>query len=323
MEYAVFEASTFCFVDQNMASFERGTVVVLTHNRRVQVLQTLRALSQLPDGWPTIVIDNGSTDGTAKAVAEEFPSVLLIKSRRNLGAAARNIGVAYVHTPYVAFCDDDTQWQPGSLERAAQVLDNNPRVGIVNGCVLVGEAGRVDPTCMKMANSPLDREGLPGPQLLGFMAGACIVRTRAFYEAGGYWPPLFIGGEEELLALDLAVRGWRMVYMEEVVTRHFPSRLRDSPLRERLLFRNAFWVAWMRLPLAQAWLESVELMRRASRRGFLRTVFMPTLAGLPRAFRLRKVVTPRVAAMRAALTAQSVAEATDMAAQTRRRSSLA
>lgn len=303
-----------------MESPERGTVVVLTYNRRVQLLQTLRALSRLPDGWPTIVVDNGSTDGTADAVASEFPSVMLIRSRRNIGAAARNIAVAYAHTRYVAFCDDDTQWEPGSLELAADTMDQHPRIGVLSGCVLVGEEGRVDPACLKMAHSPLEREDLPGPQLLGFMAGACVVRTRAFYEAGGYWGPLFIGGEEELLALDLAVRGWRIVYMEDVVSRHFPSTLRNSRLRERLLLRNAIWVAWMRLPFAQAWHETMQQLRLAARRHCLNEVVASALGGLIRALRARRVVPPRVAAMRAMLVAHETAEAMRTRQQAGRRS---
>lgn len=292
-----------------MASLERGTIIVLTHNRRVQLLQTLRALTQLPEGWPIIVVDNGSTDGTARAVAREFPSVMLIRSRRNIGAAARNIAVAYVHTAYVAFCDDDTRWQPGSLDRAAGILDGDSRIGIVNARVLVGDAGRVDPACAQMADSSLDRDGLPGPQLLDFMAGACVVRTRAFYEAGGYWPPLFFGGEEELLALDLAVRGWRMVYMEDVVVRHFPCHPRNGRLRERLRLRNGIWVAWLRLPAGQAWRETLALLRKAHRRRLLRIVLLPTLAGMTRVLKERHVITPRVAAMRARLFSQTFAEA--------------
>ncbi len=303
-----------------MPSFERGTVVVLTHNRRVQLLQTLRVLSRLPDGWPVIVVDNGSTDGTDEAVSREFPNMLLICSRRNIGAAARNIGVAYVHTPYVAFCDDDTQWEPGSLERAGHILDDHPQIGVLNGRVMVGAAGRIDPTCITMALSPLDRENLPGPQLLGFMAGACIVRTRAFYEAGGFWPPLFIGGEEELLAFDLAERGWRMVYVEEVTTRHFPSGLRNSSLRERLLLRNAIWVAWLRLPLRQAWRETRTLLRNASQRGLLREVVMLTMGGMLRVLRERHVVPSRVVSMRALLWAQATADAGDISARPPRRS---
>jgi len=296
-----------------MDYFERGTVVVLTHNRRARLLQTLRALSRLPDGWPIIVVDNGSSDGTARAVSQEFPSVLLIRSRRNIGAAARNIAVAYVHTPYVAFCDDDTQWQPGSLQHAACVLDAHPRIAVVNGCVLVGEEDRIDPACIRMATSPLDRENLPGPQLLDFMAAACVVRTRAFYEAGGYWPPFFIGGEESLLALDFAQRGWRMVYIEEVLVRRASPSC--SVFLERRRMRNAIWVAWMRLPWRLAWEETLALLRKAAGRHQLRAVLMLTMTGMTRAFKERQVVAPRVAAMRARLLAQGAQETHEAAAR--------
>src|SRR3546814_8490118 len=99
-----------------MTTEGRATNIVISHNRRVQLLSTLKSLQQLPGNWPIIVIDNGSTDGTAAVVASHFPSIMLIRAQRNLGAAARNIGVAYAHTPYIAFSDDDTQWEPGALE---------------------------------------------------------------------------------------------------------------------------------------------------------------------------------------------------------------
>lgn len=282
-----------------MTCFERGTVVILTHNRRVQLLQRLRALARLAEGWPIIVVDNGSSDGTARAVSREFPSILLIRSRRNIGAAARNIAVAYVHTPYVAFCDADTQWQPGALQRAVGVLDQHPSLGVVSGCVLVGDPGSIDPACVRMATSPLGGEGLPGPRLLDFMADACVVRTRAFYEAGGYWPPLFLGGEEALLAMDMAERGWWVIYMEDVVSLRAPLRPRNARPLERRKLRNAIWVAWMRLPLRLAWRETLVLLRTAADRRQLRAVVMLAVPGMLRALKLRRVVTPRVAEMHA------------------------
>lgn len=294
--------------------------MVLTHNRRAQLLQTLRALEQLPERWPVIVVDNGSTDGTAKAVGREFPSVMLIRSRRNIGAAARNIAVAYAHTPYVAFCDDDTLWQPGSLQRAVHIMDDNPSIGVVSGCVLEGEAGRVDPVCIEMARSPLERENLPGPQLLGFMAEACIVRTRAFYEAGGFWPPLFIDGEEALLALDMADRGWRMIYMDDVVIRRAASRSRNPARKRRRELRNAIWVAWMRLPVRLAWKETLGQLREAAHQRQLRAVLMLALAGMTRAFQQRHVITPRVASMWVRFYHHAMATGSERPTQASRRS---
>jgi GT2 family glycosyltransferase len=288
-------------LEQVMRTEGRATIVVLTHNRRVQLLGTLESLLRLPGRWPVIVVDNGSTDETASAVQSRFPAVLLIRVRRNVGAAGRNIAVAYAHTPYVAFCDDDTQWQPGALDRAVQLLDAAPNVGVLNACVQVGAMRRPDPTCVSMAHSPLARDELPGPQLLGFMAGACVMRTRAFHEVGGYWPPFFIGGEEELMALDMVERGWRIIYADDVVTRHFPSRLRDSRERQRLLIRNAIWVAWMRRPLGTAWRETFRQLGMAVDRKVLFATLLETTFGLPRALMRRKVISPAVEQMRMVL----------------------
>lgn len=280
-----------------MQPIERGTVVVLAHNRRARLLQTLRALQQLPERWPVIVVDNGSSDGTAKAVSLEFPAVMLIRSRRNIGAAARNIAVAYAHTPYIAFCDADTCWLPGALQRAAGIMDANNKVGVVSGRIVESESGKVDPACTAMARSPLERENLPGPQILDFKTEGSVIRTRAFYEAGGFWPPFFSGGEEALMALDMADRGWRMVYMEDIITRRAPSvsRHRESELRREL--RNAIWTAWMRLPLGLAWRETLEQLRTAARRHQLRPVLIAVASGMARILRRRHVITPRVASM--------------------------
>src|SRR3546814_10021043 len=96
---------------------------------------------------------------------------MLIRAQRNLGAAARNVGVAYAHTPYIAFSDDDTQWEPGVLERAVNLLDMAPDVGVLSACIQVGPTRQLAASCQTMTQSPLARESLPGPQLLGFMAG--------------------------------------------------------------------------------------------------------------------------------------------------------
>jgi GT2 family glycosyltransferase len=277
-----------------MSEDVRASIVVLTHNRRVQLLSTLESLRQLPGNWPIIVVDNGSHDETASAVAARFPSVMLIRVRQNLGAAARNLGVAYAHTPYVAFCDDDTQWESGALERAVAVLDSAPNVAVLSACVQVGPTRRIDPACLAMAHSPLPREGLPGPQLLGFMAGASVIRTRAFYDVGGYWPPFFIGGEEALMAMDMVERGWRIIYDDKVVTRHFPSSLRDSGLRNRLVLRNAIWVGWMRRPWRSAWRETSARLREARTRQVFWRVVMDARLGFAKVLRRRRVISPAV-----------------------------
>ncbi|MCJ9708223.1 glycosyltransferase, partial [Bordetella hinzii] len=233
----------------------RISVVVLTYNRRAELLATLGRLAQAAPGVPVLVVDNASGDDSAGAVRRGFPGVQVVQAPANLGAAGRNLGGGAAGTDYVAFCDDDVCWLPGSLERACEMLDRHPDVAVLSARVLVGLSAVPDPACAPMAASPLPGEAEIGPALVGFMAGACVMRAAAFRRVGGYWPPLFIGGEEALLALDLLQDGWRILYAPALAVQHRPSVHRDAPARRRLLARNALLVAWMRLPWRQALAE--------------------------------------------------------------------
>jgi len=87
-----------------------------------------------------------------------------------------------------------------------------------------GEAGETDAARRLMAHSPLDATGLPGPSLIVYMAGACMFRTPRYRQIGGYEPLFFIGGEETLVSVDVLAGGVAIVYAEEPIVRHHPSR---------------------------------------------------------------------------------------------------
>ncbi|MEO3884765.1 glycosyltransferase [Nonomuraea sp. B5E05] len=222
----------------------RVTVVVASKDR-------LRALARsLPKHpRPVILVDNGSTDGTAGFVSRHFPDVRLVEQGTNLGAPARNIGVRMAATPYVAFADDDSWWAPGALELAADVLDAHPRLAVLGARVLVGPEERLDPVSELMRHSPLGIEpDLPGPSVLGFLACGAVVRREAFLKAGGFDDVIFFFGEEERLAVDLAAKGWGLAYVDDVVAHHHPSPAKDPRGRQALALRNAVLTAVLRRP---------------------------------------------------------------------------
>ena len=275
----------------------RITLVVLTHNRATQLMATLRRLRALPEYPQIVVADNASTDETVRMADLAFPDVRIVQCGRNMGAAGRNRAVACVDTEYVAFCDDDTWWEPGSLAEAVRILDASPQVGVLNARIEVGDAGETDPTCIVMRHSPLDSHGLPGPSLVGHMAGASVFRTALFRDAGGYDARLFIGGEEELLALDVLAQGHAIVYCEALTVAHHPSAARDSALRRRMLARNAAWVAWLRLPLSDALTRTVHALSIFNREGTLLHDGAQLLLGLRWALRERRLVPHQVLSM--------------------------
>jgi GT2 family glycosyltransferase len=273
----------------------RVTVVVITHNRRKELSCTLAHMTALPDRAPIIVVDNGSTDGTADAVARDHPEVELLRSPCNLGAVGRNVAVRRVRTPYVAFCDDDTRWEPGSLRHAADLLDLHPRLASVTGRCLVEPDLREDPITPEMRDSPVEGpDWLPGPALLGIMAGLSMLRVEAFREVGGFSPKLWLGGEEELLALDLAVRGWWMCWAEDVVIRHAPSISRDARARRRDGIRNTLWTAWLRRPVSSALRHTGWVLRGAPKDRATAAALGQALMGVPWVLGRRRVVPARV-----------------------------
>jgi hypothetical protein len=152
----------------------------------------------------------------------------------NVGAAARNLGVAVAGTPYVAFSDDDSWWAPGAFSTVEAVLDAHPKVGLSAAKTLVGARGRADPVTELMSASPLGRAaGLPGPEVLGLLACSAIVRKQAYLQAGGFSPLLHFGAKENLLSSGLAARGWKLCYIEEIQAHHHPSAVRATSNRRR------------------------------------------------------------------------------------------
>jgi GT2 family glycosyltransferase len=266
-------------------------VVIATRNRGTELLGTLARLRALDEQPSIMVVDNGSTDGTAELVRIRCPGVQVVGLRRNRGGAARTVGARLVDSPYVAFSDDDSWWAPGALGRAAELLDRHPRLAVLAARVLVGPDRRSDPVCDEMAHSPLGRAAdLPGPSVLGFIACGAVVRRSAFLEVGGFHARLGVGGEEELLAVDLAARGWGLAYVEEVVAYHHPSPSRDPSARRRVQVRNALWSAWLRRPLGGAARQTVHLAARAMRQPGAWSGILLALLGLPWVLRERHPV---------------------------------
>ena len=277
---------------------ERLTVVIATRNRAASLLRTLRHLEALPERVPIVVVDNGSTDDTVAAVRRQVPGATLVALPGNWGAAARNVGVEVAATPYVAFCDDDSWWAPGALTRAAGLLDLHPRLALLMARILAYEEERLDPACAEMAASPLPRAAdLPGPSILGFLACGAVARRDAFRAAGGFPRHFGVYGEEQLVALNLAMRGWGLAYVDTVVAHHHPARNRDEAARRarrRAEIRNALWTTWLRRPAGTVLRHTARLARLAIADHDGQRALVEAGRELPWVLRERRVIPPHL-----------------------------
>ncbi|HEV7855130.1 MAG TPA: glycosyltransferase [Mycobacterium sp.] len=250
----------------------RTTFVIASRNRAAELSTTITRLLNTT-ACPIIAVDNGSEDNSV-AVIRRFANlsagrVLAIELKSNRGVVARNIGVAACQTPNVAFCDDDSWWAPNAVEIAEDIFDRHPTVGLLAARTVVLPQRRDDPMTAELANSALGRRAdLPGPSILGFMTCAAIVRKSAFLAAGGFSELLHFYGEEQLLAIDLAARGWDLCYCPALTAYHQPSAVRgSSSARQAREMRNAVLTTWMRRPMLPCLKATGRLVVAAMRDG--------------------------------------------------------
>jgi GT2 family glycosyltransferase len=272
----------------------RVGVVIITWNRRQEALDSVARLVALPERPRVVLVDNGSDDGTADAVRAACPQVDVVPLDENMGAVGRNVGVARLDTPYVAFCDDDTWWEPGSLALAADVLDSFPLLAVLTARIVVEPGGVEDQIVAELRDSPVrSAVPLPGPALGSFLAGASVVRREAFLACGGFSPRLWLGGEEELLAADLAAAGWELCYVEDLTVHHQASPVRDPHVRRRMGLRNTLWFTWLRRPLRPAVRRTLHLARTVPKDRISALALLDALRGLPWVLAQRRPLPPR------------------------------
>jgi len=114
-----------------------SSIVIPTYNRRELTLRAIRSVldQEHAGALEVIVVDDGSSDGTADAVAEEFRQdsrVRLLRSPHRYACAARNLGFAAARGDFVCFLDSDDFWLPGALATFKAVFAHRPELAFVS-----------------------------------------------------------------------------------------------------------------------------------------------------------------------------------------------
>jgi GT2 family glycosyltransferase len=240
------------------------SIAVLSWNGR-EHLESLRPSIEAlePPGveWELLILDNGSTDGTADWVRSTWPRARLIESAKNLGFAPGNRRLAEeARGDAIAFLNNDTRVAPGWLRELVAALAAAPDdVAAISGLALDWEGALLDFGRGVMTfdghgfqldwGRPLGRARLPeaGAELLFASGGNMLMWRDAFLELGGFDEDYFAYLED----VDLGWRTWasgrRVLHAPGALVHHRGSATSDllgQGHRGFLFERNAFLTAY-------------------------------------------------------------------------------
>ena len=180
----------------NSKLYCRATVVIINWNGKELLSETLSALElQTEKLFHTIIVDNGSTDGSVEFIEREFPHIEVIALDRNTGFAyANNIAIESVHTPYTILLNNDAVPSRSWVSRLIAALDNNPSAGMAaskmlyyDNPALIDRVGDAYTTAGvgKLRGRKQSSAHFTDPEwIFGACAGAAIYRTAALKEVG-------------------------------------------------------------------------------------------------------------------------------------------
>lgn len=239
----------------------------------------------------TVIVDNGSTDGSAEKVAANHPAVEVLALGSNLGyARGMNRGIEHARTlgaEYVLFLNNDATVERDCIARLVAVLDGEPRIGLVGPKVLFD----TDSTLIQYAGGRISRwtgrsrsVGLgehDGPRFsqaadVDFVSGCCLlVRTTAIERAGLLDERFHHGYEDVEWNLRIQRAGFRVRFEPSARAHHGHARSSggyDSPFYVYYQVRNRFLLvrritsplqrlAWLPFQIAHIARRGLDLLR--------------------------------------------------------------
>jgi N-acetylglucosaminyl-diphospho-decaprenol L-rhamnosyltransferase len=222
------------------------SIVIVNWRSAEYVLPCIRSIvsGTATPTYEIIVVDNASFDDCGQQLALEYPDVLFLQSRENLGfGGANNLGVQRSRGRVLLFLNPDTEVRNGALDQMYAGLTHLPDAGVV-GCRLLNTDGTLQTSCVRavptVMNQVLDADLLrrcaPRARMWGTRAlftsstapveveavsGACMmVRRQVFERVGGFSPAFLMYGEDMDFCARVRRAGFTNAYVGECEVVH-------------------------------------------------------------------------------------------------------
>lgn len=259
--------------------FPLMSVLIVTWNRREDVLETVRAVfEQSYKNFEIIVVDNGSTDGTVDALRQAYPGIKLVALKKNAGiSAGRNAGIKVATGEIILCLDSDASPAVDALTNLVRKFQSAPEVGVINSKIVdattrqIGDAGWVYSEKGKIDQ---DSEFLS----YSFSEGGAAIRKEVFDKVGLFWDRLFFGSEGTELSLRVLDAGYQILYYPASLVYHraSPQSRIGGGDREYLFFTNTLYIYFVRFPwwmfIFFASLKTGAALLRGIKHGYLKRI---------------------------------------------------
>jgi len=203
------------------------SVVVVSHNEGDHLRRTVDCLlAGLPPDGEVVVIDDGSTDGSAAGLDSGYLGVTVVRPEARLGiSAARNLGAAQARGDVLIFSDAHVTASPGWLEPLSDALAR-PDVGVAGPIVSALGEPEARGHGFQWCDAALNVEWLPWqgaePHPVPMMAGCFLAMRRDVFAAvGGFDPGMVLyGAEDAEICLHLWTLGYECILVPDVTVDH-------------------------------------------------------------------------------------------------------
>jgi len=234
------------------------SIVLVCWNNKAYLDPCLKSLYEggLKSSFDVVVVDNGSTDGSQKMLAEKYPDVMLIQNEGNVGLGkASNQGIEATNGRYVLLLNNDTLVNGAALDVLVEYLDAHPKAGATAGKLLNPDGSfqsgfapfstLLEEFLIVTHIGELLWPGYPSHgdsneiKETGWMSSACLlVRRAALDQVGLLDESYFIYGDEADLQYRLNKAGWKVVFLPNSSIIHFGGRSMDRWKRRKMVYRG-------------------------------------------------------------------------------------
>lgn len=247
----------------------RVSVLIVNWNGATHLPDCLESLAgQSYTDFETVLVDNGSRDGSVALVRQRYPWVKLIELGENAGfAAGNNIALAHSAGEYLVTLNNDTRVDRHWLEEMVAVADADPAAGMV-GCRIVAfdDPDRIDSLGLRITRDGMARGAfrhqrfsslsLPKTCEILLPSACAALYKRTMLDQVGFFDESFFAYCEDV---DLGLRGrWGgcgAVLARDAVVAHKYSLTGGalSPFKLHLVERNHLWVVLKTFPARLLW----------------------------------------------------------------------